>query len=48
MKQAISKAGAKCYVWEQQCAGWHLLKSHALSVIQGHVSDEGASTEAGG
>jgi len=34
MNNKISRANAEHYVWGQQCDGWHLVKSAALSVIE--------------
>ena len=33
----INKANAEHYVWGNNCDGWHLVKSDALSVIQEHM-----------
>jgi len=33
ISNVISKANAEHYLWGQQCDGWHLVKSEALSVI---------------
>jgi len=37
MPEPISKENAEHYVWGEDCDGWHLLKSPALSVIQERV-----------
>jgi mannose-6-phosphate isomerase-like protein (cupin superfamily) len=33
----VSQQNAEHYVWGGDCDGWHLLKSHGLSVIQERV-----------
>ncbi|MCE0557107.1 cupin domain-containing protein [Motilimonas sp. E26] len=38
---AISKENAEHYNWGEECDGWHLVKSQALSVIQERVPPGG-------
>ena len=41
----VDKHSAEHYTWGNNCDGWHLVKSNALSVIQEHVPVGGAEVK---
>lgn len=40
----VSKENSEHYIWGDVCAGWHLLNSNGLSVIEEEVPPGGAET----